>query len=81
MPLLAIKTNIKGADSKMKLTKLLQTYAELYQKIGYYTESNDMDYSSKRIATLQKKADEIHAEILKLIYNGSEGLWKKIEVI
>lgn len=62
----------------MKLTKLLQTYAELYQKIGYYMESND---SSKRIATLQKKADEIHAEILKLIYDGSEELWQKIEVI
>ena len=56
----------------MKLTKLLQTYAELYQKIGYYMESNDTDYSSKRIITLQKKADEIHAEILELIYNGSE---------
>lgn len=55
----------------MKLTKLLQTYAELYQKIGYYMESND---SSKRIATLQKKANEIHAEILKLIYEGSEEL-------
>ena len=53
----------------MKLTKLLQTYAELYQKIGYYTESND---SSKRITTLQRKADEIHTEILKLVYEGSE---------
>ena len=58
----------------MKLTKLLQTYAELYQKIGYYTESNDTDYSSKRITTLQKKADEIHAKILKLIYEGNEEL-------
>ena len=58
----------------MKLTKLLQTYAELNQKIGYYTESNDTNYSSKRIITLQKKADEIHAEILKLVYNGSEEL-------
>ena len=56
----------------MKLTKLLQTYAELYQKIGYYMESNDTDYSSKRIITLQTKADEIHAEILKLIYEGNE---------
>ena len=65
----------------MKLTKLLQTYAELYQKIGYYTESNDTDYSSKRITTLQKKADEIHAKILKLIYEGNEELWQKIEVI
>ena len=58
----------------MKLTKLLQTYAELYQKIGYYMESNDTDYSSKRIATLQKKADEIHAEILKLVYEGNEDI-------
>ena len=65
----------------MKLTKLLQTYAELYQKIGYYMESNDTDYPSKRIATLQKKADEIHTEILKLIYEGSEEQWQKIEAI
>ena len=59
----------------MKLTKLLQTYAELNQKIGYYTESNDTDYSSKRIVTLQKKSDEILAEILKLVYEGSEEIW------
>ena len=58
----------------MKLTKLLQTYAELYQKIGYYMESNDTDYSSKRIVTLQKKADEIHAKILKLVYEGNEDI-------
>ena len=62
----------------MTLTKLLQTYAELYQKIGYYMESND---SSKRIATLQKKADEIHTDILKLIYEGSEEEWQKTEVM
>ena len=52
------------------LSKMLENYAEVNRKIGFYGYDGDA-FSSKKIKNLEEQAEKLKFDILRCIYEGS----------
>lgn len=55
------------------LSKMLENYAEVNRKIGFYGYDGDAS-SSKKIKNLEEQAEKLKFEILRCIYEGDGGV-------
>jgi hypothetical protein len=51
---------------------MLNNYAEVNRKIGFYGYDGDA-FSSKKIKNLEEQAEKLKFDILRCIYKGEEG--------